>query len=66
MLLILRVEVLFLESVTLNLHLERTRLNYRTVLSIPCIRPISARGTCFGRGTSLVDAGSDCGVPRRL
>src|SRR5215204_7303215 len=48
MLLILRVEVLFLESVALNLHLERTRLNYAMVLGIPRISPIPAReGTLF-------------------
>src|SRR5215218_7769132 len=62
MLLILRVEVLFLESVALNLHLERTRLNYATVLGIPCIRPISAPGTlCSAEAPSLAGAWSDCG-----
>jgi putative oxidoreductase len=61
MLLILRVEVLFIESVALNLHLERTRLNYATVLAIPCIRPISAGGASFGRGTLSGGPGATAG-----
>jgi putative oxidoreductase len=56
MLLILRVEVLFIESVALNLHLERTRLNYATVLAIPCIRPNCAGG-CFFSAEAPARAG---------
>jgi hypothetical protein len=42
------VEVLFLESVALNLHLERTRLNYAMGPAIPVHQPISsARATGF-------------------
>jgi putative oxidoreductase len=50
--LILRGSVV-LESVALNLHLERTRLNYATVLSIPSIGPFQRQDTLlFGRGTT--------------
>src|ERR671912_671687 len=67
MLLILRGSVV-LESAALNLHLERTRLNYAMVLGIPRIGPISAREPpSFTRVTSLCPVPwSDYGVPRRL
>src|SRR5215204_3250117 len=68
MLLILRVEVVVLESVALNLHLERTRLNYAMVLGIPRIDPIPAGGgtLVLVESPSLAGAWSGYGVPRRL